>query len=131
MDDERWKLTYVEFDDGRAPYETFLRAMDPYRREVVLQAVQHILARQGTNVCSSEWGSALGGGLYEFRIRRALSTICHEAGIRVPAGLAGGYDKGDDPSTKRQQREIAAARKVLAEYKRLAAAKVARATWGR
>jgi hypothetical protein len=30
----------------------------------------------------------------------------------------GGYDKSTDPSTKRQQREIATARKRLADYRR-------------
>lgn len=31
--------------------------------------------------------------------------------------LLDGYDKGSDPSPKRQQREIAAARKLLADWK--------------
>jgi hypothetical protein len=107
-----------------------------------------ILAQQGTDVCASDWGFALGAGLDEFRIRRTLSTICNEAGIVVPSGFAaddevlirvfftthgrrillllGGYDKGADPSPKRQQRAIAAARKVLLEYKRDVAAQARR-----
>ncbi len=32
--------------------------------------------------------------------------------------LLGGYDKGADPNAKRQQREIATARKRLADFKR-------------
>jgi len=31
--------------------------------------------------------------------------------------LLGGYDKGKDPKDKRQQREIARARKLLAQFK--------------
>jgi hypothetical protein len=32
--------------------------------------------------------------------------------------LVGGYDKGADPSAKRQQKEIALARRRLADFKR-------------
>jgi hypothetical protein len=148
VEDVPWEISYADFADGRVPYETFLRGLNAYHRTVVLAAVDGILARQGTTVCSNEWGSALGAGLYEFRIRRSLSTICNEAGIVVPSGFAaddevlirvfftthgrrillllGGYDKGADPSPKRQQRAIAAARKVLLEYKRDVAAQARR-----
>jgi hypothetical protein len=118
----------------------FRASLDPYRQVVLDAAVSTFLARQGHNVCGTEWGKALGGGLYEFRIRRTLSAVCHEAGIDVPASappdqkvllrvffavegarivlLLSGYDKAQDPSGRRQDREITHARKILKAHQR-------------
>lgn len=69
-------------------------------------------------------GKALGRGLYEFRIRTSLDAILKGTGVARTRGekravpLVGGSDKGKDPSGSRQRREIAAARRVLAEWKR-------------
>jgi hypothetical protein len=116
----------------------FMRKLPEYERDVVDAAVRHVLAVEGIAICDTEWGKALGGGLYEFRVRRSLETILRSAGIadasrarravsvRVFCAfsgnkviiLLGGYDKLRDPSTKRQQREIAAARATLSAWKR-------------
>jgi hypothetical protein len=97
-----------------------------------------VLAVDGPAICESEWGKALGRGLYEFRIRKSLDAILKARGeeqmrggkrpvlLRVFSAFArgraviplGGYDKGKDTSGSRQQREIAAARRVFAEWKR-------------
>lgn len=87
-------------------------------------------------------GKNLGGGLYEFRIRRSLDTILNQYGtgaesLRGSAArskvllrvfctfrgnrivlLLGGYDKGRDPSAKRQSREIKRARQALEVWRR-------------
>jgi len=42
--------------------------------------------------------------------------VVHFYGEKVVL-LLGGYDKGKDPKEKRQQREIARARKLLAQFK--------------
>jgi putative component of toxin-antitoxin plasmid stabilization module len=61
------------------------------------------------------WIRPLGDGLFEFRIRepeillRVFFTYRRGRIILLVAG----YDKGRDPSNKRQQREIAIARKRL------------------
>jgi hypothetical protein len=121
------------------PYADFLKDLDDYRFAVVDIAVRTFLARQGHNVCDTEWGKALRGGLYEFRIRRPLGTVCSLAGIDPPAGLdlespvllrvffavegdrivllLGGYDKGSDSAKRRQDKEIRRARGVLAEHR--------------
>jgi hypothetical protein len=45
-----------------------------------------------------------------------LRVLCHAYGSRVILLLAA-YDKGADPSKKRQQREIATARRRLREFR--------------
>ncbi len=119
-------------------FERFMRKLPAYERDVVDAALGHVLAVEGIGICDSEWGKALGGGLYEFRVRRSLAVILNSAGVagdsrarravlvRVLCAfsgnkvviLLGGYDKGRDPSAKRQQREIAAARATLSAWKR-------------
>lgn len=145
MSDPDWELVPVELDGGRIPYADFLRRLDPYLQVVADTAVRTILASEGINVCRSEWGKPLGKGLYEFRIRRTLRTICNQTGHPLPAGLAaddpvllrvffavsgrrvllllGGYDKGSEPSDRAQQREIKAARAVLTAYRYRASSK--------
>lgn len=119
-------------------FERFMRKLPGYEQAVVDAAIRHVLAVEGIGICDSEWGKALGGGLYEFRVRRSLTAILSSAGV-ADAGrarravlvrvfcafsgnrvviLLGGYDKGRDPSVKRQQREIAAARATLSAWKR-------------
>lgn len=135
MDRAPWTITYFQLPDGSSPYATFLRNLDPYQRSVVLLAVEEILAREGTDVCATEWGKALGGGLYEFRIRRSLHTIANHVGREIPgmdtsdrttlirvffttaAGhvivLLGGFDKKRRPHARWQDRQIRRARLLL------------------
>jgi putative component of toxin-antitoxin plasmid stabilization module len=78
-----------------------------------------ILQQQGIGVCGSAFGRQLGGGIFEFRLREPplLARIfCHAHGNRVIL-LLGAYDKGRDPSARRQNREIALARARLAEWR--------------
>lgn len=129
---ERWTVE-VASDD----FERFVRKLPEYEQAVVVAALQHVLAVDGVGICDTEWGKPLGQGLYEFRIRRSLGTILRSAGLLDPAGgrqvlvrvfcsfvgdkvvlLLGGYDKGRDPSDRRQRREIARARAELARWKR-------------
>lgn len=98
-----------------------------------------ILQVDGIGVCRDAYGKQLGDGLFEFRLRHdaaeilrsvgkpardephgeriLLRVFCHAHGDRVIL-LLGGYDKGADPSKKRQQREIAEARRRLADFRR-------------
>lgn len=130
-----WKIELYETPAGQEPFEGFLKTLDPYQLVVLTTAINTILARQGHNVCATEWGKPLGKGLYEFRVRRTLETICKEAGIAVPVGaptggqvllrvfftvygsrivlLLGGYDKGAGSAASRQQKEIKRARTFL------------------
>ncbi len=97
------------------------------------------LGRDGLDLARTEWLKALGEGLHEFRIRHTAAEIAemfggeppdvkhpreavllrvfvHFHGNRVVLLIAG-YDKGTDPSRKRQDSEIARARKLLTQFK--------------
>jgi len=135
-----WKLEIYEKLDGSCPYSIFFNSLDPYSQLVLDISVEKILGRQGHNVCGTSWGTPLGRGLYEFRVRRSLNSICKEVGLPLPEGfhegseillrvffavegarvilLLSGYDKGKDSKEKRQDREIKIARKILREHKR-------------
>lgn len=136
-----YEIVFYE-EGGGCPFARFLDGLDLTRRLAMLAALEQILAEQGQDVCRSSWGKALGGGLFEFRVRHTAAEIrrlfggdppaqpgdhegppgkvvlrafCHAHGDKVVL-LLGGYDKGADPSTKRQQKEIATARTRLKRY---------------
>jgi hypothetical protein len=113
----------------------------PLRRErdAVLAAFDRVLERLSPDVCETEWGKMLGQGLFEFRIRHdateidaileasprgrakrgehvLLRVFCHAYGRRVVV-LLGAYDKGRDPSNRRQQAEIDKARARLTDFR--------------
>lgn len=95
--------------------------------------------RKGVEPAGSSWLKSLKQGLYEFRVRSTAAEIVRMYGDagRVPPEdsetillrvfvafhgnrvvlLLDGYDKGSDASPKRQQREIAAARRLLTKWK--------------
>jgi putative component of toxin-antitoxin plasmid stabilization module len=80
--------------------------------------LREILQEQGIGVCGTAFGRQLGGGLFEFRLREGnllLRAFCHAYGDKVILLLAG-YDKSEDPSAKRQQKEIELARRRLTDW---------------
>lgn len=122
-----YEVEFYETEDGDQPARRWMKEeLTPTKRRAIGTAINRILGQEGITVCETEWGKALGAGLYEFRLRDEI----HEHGttqkilLRVffhPYGnkiilLLGGYDKGEHPSSKRQQREIAEARKRLADF---------------
>ena len=135
-----WTLEVYERADGSCPFSIFLKSLDAYSQLVLDTSIQEVLVRQGHNVCGTSWGKPLGDGLYEFRVRRSLNSICKAVGLPLPEGsgeggeillrvffsvegarvilLLSGYDKGKDSKAKRQEQEIKTARKLLREHKR-------------
>jgi hypothetical protein len=104
------------------------------KKQVLGAAMQKLLQHLGVGVCKTEFGKQLGGGLFEFRLRQDPGAIIDQKGRQVPPErillrvfchaygdkvvlLLGGYDKGEDPSPKRQQHEIEEARRRLAAWK--------------
>jgi putative component of toxin-antitoxin plasmid stabilization module len=134
-----WTIEVYESPRGVCPYERFLDELDDVEAAALDAAIVHVLAPSGIDLARSEWLKPLKEGLYEFRVRHDASEIAAmfaARGVTVPAAsgpvllrvfctfhgdkvvlLLAGYDKGGDPSDKRQQREIAAARKLLTAWK--------------
>jgi len=104
-----------------------------------MAALKYLLAAEGIGICASEYGRHLDRGLCELRIRRhdeqtivkkaglamlaqtpradvLLRVFCHAMGDRLIL-LLGGYDKGGNPSSRRQAREIGVARRRLGDYR--------------
>jgi putative component of toxin-antitoxin plasmid stabilization module len=140
MDEGDWQVEFYADERGREPCREWAEKLSPIKRAAFLAAVEVVLTRQGINVASNEFGKALGGGLYELRIRQTAIEIRqrvaglppNELGDSPPeavllrvffctAGrkiilLIDGYDKGGNPSEKRQNREIENARKLMRAY---------------
>jgi len=130
-----------EDDTGFSPFGSWFAKLHEHDQAVVDAAVRHVVARLGIDVCKTEWGKPLGQGLYEIRVRRSLDAVLGwgrsaEDGPEVEGGdktvllrlfctfhgrgivlLFQGYDKGKDPSDRRQQREIAKARRYLVQWR--------------
>ena len=134
---------YVEA--GWMPVKEWLTKLEedePAKYDAIVYGLQEILAKQGTNVCNTDFGENLGGGLYEFRLRQDHAQLVsrvqpHLKGtvpdgpevdilVRVFFGVYGdkiilllhGYDKGKDTNAKRQRKEIKVARKRLSSHPR-------------
>ena len=136
----QWSIELLMLPSGQIPYETFRNSLDPYEKELLDLSIEMILGRQGNNVCETTWGKSLGAGLYEFRINRSLSALFSDLGIgakdhlrsresklfRVFFAVEGakvilllsGYNKGKDPSRKKQQKLIKTARAYLKQHKK-------------
>jgi len=117
-----------------------MRGLDEYRRQAIGVALRHVLQRHGLDICRGEWGKQLGGGLFEFRVRHDADETIAMFTDRTPRGepdqgkillrvfghahrnrlllLLAAYDKAADPGERREDREIALARKRLSEYRR-------------
>jgi hypothetical protein len=133
-----WTLEFYADEHGREPCREWLeRDLSDVQHDALVEALRLVLGERGPDVCRTEWGKALGGGLYEFRVRHTAKEIAamfggappgakagervllrvffHAYGDRVVL-LLGGYDKGKDTSERRQKREIATARKRLDDF---------------
>lgn len=129
-----WTPEVFATDDGFEPFTSFLNDLSDAGFAALDAAIQTILLVRGIELASTEWLKALGQGLYEFRVRHTTEEIAHMFGDELPGTapkgaillrvfvhfygqkvvlLLSGYDKGEDPSARRQQREIAGARKAL------------------
>lgn len=126
-------------DDGSIPFERFISDLSDFKFVALRTAIDRVLLVRGIDLVGTPWLKPLGKGLHEFRVRHEADEIAHMFGgdppaVAAPAGkvllrlfvhfygdrvilLLGGYDKGDDPSQRRQQREIADARKLLTQFR--------------
>ncbi len=107
-------------------------------RRALTAALEEVLAKQGINVCSTEFGNNLGGGIFEFRLRHDAEEIYRRAGRPFISGsersskillrvfcqaygnrivlLLAGYDKAANSRPRHQQQQIALAQKRLRRW---------------
>lgn len=134
-----WTPEPFEADNGTVPYEQFVDDLSDFKFVAVDVAVQRVLCVRGLDLARTEWLKPLGEGLHEFRVRHDANEITRMFGGDDPEAvgrpekvllrvfvhfygdkvilLLGGYDKGRDPNERRQEREIAQARKLLRQFK--------------
>ena len=136
---DAWQLEVYETEDGRQPFTVWVDKLPETKFVSLDAALRIVLSERGLDLARTEWLKPLGEGLHEFRVRHdadeirrmfagdqargrrreriLLRVFVHFHGTRVVL-LLGGYDKGKDPSERRQQREIGQARKYLADWRR-------------
>jgi hypothetical protein len=136
-----WTVEFYRDEKGREPVREWAdKTLSPQKRAAFRAALRYVLIPRGTEIVGSEYGKALGGGLYELRLRWTADEIrSNVAGLppeevgRRPERillrvffctsgqklilLLSGYDKGKDPSARRQQKEITRARKLLTAHR--------------
>jgi phage-related protein len=115
----RFTLEFYKDATSRKPVLEWLRnKVSISTRRVVGTALREILQEQGMGVCATAFGRQLRGGLFEFRLREGnllLRAFCHAYGDKVILLLAA-YNKSEDPSAKREQKEIDLARRRLTDW---------------
>lgn len=134
-----WTPEPFEADDGTIPFERFVDDLSDFKFVALDAAIARVLSVRGIDLVRTEWLKALGEGLHEFRVRHDAGEIIRMFGGEPPevAGqaekvllrvfvrfygqrvvlLLGGYDKGNSPKERRQQRELAEARRLLGQFK--------------
>lgn len=139
----RFTLEFYQTPDGDEPARRWMqKRLSAPQRRALDTALRLILAVHGVGVCGSSYGRHVGRGLFEFRLdedeatllhkwshasaaprparsgdRIQLRVFCHAHGDRIVL-LLGGYDKGADPSRRKQRLEIARARARLDDFLR-------------
>lgn len=136
-----YTLEWYEEEDGDIPVLRWLREdLTPQKRRAMGTAMNEILQHLGPHVVEGNFGRALGGGLFEFRLDQDVQQIlarrkkqarrrdrgdggkillrvfCHSHGDKIIL-LLGGYDKGERPGSRHQQQQIATARERLKAWK--------------
>jgi hypothetical protein len=139
-DDPEWKAEFYADENGWEPCREWAERLSRQKRAAFTAAIQMVLTRRGLDVVQTEYGKALGDGLYEFRIRWTAAEISRKVSGLPAADIGGapeeillraffctagrkiilllsGYDKARHSSGRWQQREIAEARRHLAAYR--------------
>ncbi len=133
-----WTVEFYCDDSGREPCREWADSLSVQKKAAFQAVLQLVLIPRGLDIVGSEYGKALGQGLYELRIRWTAAEVAHKltgldaADVGPPekvllriffctAGrkiilLMSGYDKADDPTERRQNREIQRARKMITVY---------------
>jgi hypothetical protein len=136
-----YDLEFYEDENGEFPVLRWLKEeLSVLKRRALGAAMNEILQRDGPDVARTNFGKALGDGLYEFRLDQDIGQILARVGKKPKrrdqgdAGrillrvffhaygnkiilLLGAYDKGEHTSKNYQQEQIAIARKRLKAWR--------------
>ena len=111
-----WTIVFA----NRPDFDAFVKKLPNAQQEAVAESLAIELAKYGPDICKRSLGKALGGKLYEMRLRQSPEML-----LRIFFGVhrnrlvvvLGGYDKKSDPSEKRQAKEIRDARDVFDDWR--------------
>jgi len=131
---------YGRTDNSDGPVMRWIKKeLTALQRRSLGVALHELLEAQGVGVCKTGYGRQLSGGIFEFRLDQSaeevlryrgklpddmepaehdpilLRVFCHAYGDQRIL-LLHGYDKGEDPKGRRQQREIETARQRLRRW---------------
>lgn len=137
-----YNVHFYEEENGASPVLNWiLNDLTSAERRAVTAALRELVGAMGQNVCSTEFGKNLGGGLIELRLRQNEDQILKRVGqpptqahpeddsedilLRVffhPHGdkqalVLHGYSKGKNSSKSHQQEQIAIAEGRLSRWK--------------
>ena len=70
-----WTIELFEDDDGRQPVRDWIVGLDSPKRASVIAGIEVLLAEFGLDICRTEYGKQLGGGLFELRIRHEADVL--------------------------------------------------------
>lgn len=88
---DNWTLEFYEDGNKKLPCRDWMENdLGDLQHDALVEALTHVLASLGPDVCKTQWGKALGGGLYEFRVRHNASEI-----LSMFEGSAHGPKKGE------------------------------------
>lgn len=137
---ELWSIEVFTDPHGFSPFESWLKSdLTPAEIAAVDLSIQKVLIPNGINLASTKWLTALGQGLFEFRISHSAEEIAgfyaqkgvgdgrahpkillriflHFYGEKVVL-ILGGYNKGQRDQKRHQQLQITEARKLLKQWK--------------
>lgn len=133
-----YTLEFYADENGHEPVRAFMKSLSPVKRRAIGVALQEVLQHLGPAVVQTDYGKALGDGLYEFRLDQdaeqilrkkgknakpepeeakiLLRVFFHTHGSKVIL-LLSGYDKAERTSKQHQNSEIESARKLLKRWK--------------
>jgi len=133
-----YTIEFYEDNHGREPALAFMRSLPQSKKAAIGVALHEFLGKFGPDVVQTDFGKALGDGLYEFRLDQNAEQVLRKAGkspkpeeddtkilLRVFFHAHGnklilllsGYDKAEHTSRSYQNAQIEQARTYLKDWK--------------
>jgi hypothetical protein len=75
-----WDIEFYADERGSEPCLEWIQGLSTQKRVALETTIELVLARRGLDVVETEFGKALGGGLYEFRLRWSAEEVATKVG---------------------------------------------------